>query len=306
VPRSPVAPTADSAVGSCPVCGGAVDRQADLRWRKDGHDIVDCRSCGLLFRADLPTDAELASVYGPAYFSSTAGDDGGQGYPDYLEEELNHRANAIARLEMLERTGGDGRLLDVGCAAGFFLDEARKLGWLVEGVELAAEMASYGRNMLGLPIRASAFSDVELEPHTFDAVTMWDYIEHSTNPVGDLGHARDLLRPGGLLALTTGDASSVAARVCGQRWHLMTPRHHNFFFTRKSLLEALRATDFQILSIAHASSRYSASYLLHKLRTLHDSSLLRTMADRLRRGRLGRLSVPINLYDIFTVIAERR
>src|SRR5207245_2380942 len=105
----------------------------------------------------------------------------------------------------------------------------------VEGVELAPVMVEHARNRLGLKVHASAFADVELEAEGFDVITMWDYIEHSTDPAGDLRRAAELLRPGGMLAVSTGDAGSIVARVSGRRWHLLTPRHHNFFFTRSSL-----------------------------------------------------------------------
>jgi 2-polyprenyl-3-methyl-5-hydroxy-6-metoxy-1,4-benzoquinol methylase len=290
---------------TCNICGASVDRDRDLRWRKDGYDVLRCPACGTHFRADLPTSDALQAIYGPAYFSASAGETDGQGYADYLGEEPNHRANAVRRLELLERERGPGRLLDVGCAAGFFLDEARKRGWSVTGVELAAGMAEHARDRLGLDVRLGAFADAELEPGAFDAITMWDYLEHSTDPTGDLRHAASLLAPGGLLAVSTGDVASLAARVSGSRWHLLTPRHHNFFFTRASLERAFRDAGFEVVSSRHLSSRYSLHYLLHKLRTLRDLALLRRLSYGIGRTRLGSLAVPVNLFDIVTLVGRR-
>jgi 2-polyprenyl-3-methyl-5-hydroxy-6-metoxy-1,4-benzoquinol methylase len=211
----------------------------------------------------------------------------------------------VARLRLLERQGPPGRLLDVGCAAGFFLDEARRRGWAVEGVELAAAMAEHARDRLGLPVRTGSFADVELEPAAFDAVTMWDYVEHSVDPAGDLRRAATLLRPGGLLAVSTGDAASLAARCFGSRWHLLTPRHHNFFFTRSSLERAFRDAGFEVLTTRYLSSRYSVQYLLHKLRTLRDAALLQRLSTGIGGTRLGGLAVPLNLFDILTVVGRR-
>jgi 2-polyprenyl-3-methyl-5-hydroxy-6-metoxy-1,4-benzoquinol methylase len=289
----------------CNVCSAPVDRHRDLRWRKDGHDILECCSCGTYFRAELPDRDALREIYGPDYFSDTSGLTRGQGYADYVGEEQNHRSNAAARLRLLRGYQPPGRLLDVGCAAGYFLDEARRQGWRVEGVELAPEMADYGSSTLGLDVHPGLFDEVELEPGAFDVVTMWDYIEHSLDPKGDLDRAAELLRPGGVLAVSTGDAASLAARLSGRRWHLLTPRHHNFFFTRTSLERAFRDAGFQLLTTKRASSLYSVAYLVHKLRTLTDWALVSGIARATARSRLGRIAVPVNLYDIVTVLGRR-
>lgn len=272
---------------------------------KDGYDIVQCQSCGVLFRADLPDSDSLREIYGAAYFAASAGDTGGQGYADYLGEEANHRANARARLRLLERHLAPGRLLDVGCAAGFFLDEARGAGWDGQGVEVSSGMVDHGQNQLGLSVHAAPFADVELDAGTFDAVTMWDYIEHSADPAGDLRHASRLLRSGGVLALSTGDARSMIARLSGSRWHLLTPRHHNFFFTRPSLQQAFTNAGLKVELMTSASNLYSVFYLLYKLRTLWDSPRLERMAGRVGRTRFGERAIPINLRDIVTVVGRR-
>jgi SAM-dependent methyltransferase len=289
---------------ACNLCGAEVEAAANRRWRKDGFDILACPACGLLFRADLPTEEQLREIYDRAYFCAEARDTHGQGYADYLGEEPNHRANAAARLELVERYTSPGRLVDVGSAAGFFVDEARLRGWAAEGVELAAEMAGYARDRLSLQVHNRPFADVRLQPRSVDAITMWDYIEHSVDPVGDFRRAATILRPGGVLALSTGDAASVAARVFGSRWHLLTPRHHNFFFTRKLLERALRGAGLEVLLSAHLSSLYSLHYLVYKLRTLRDGPLVRRFVERVQRSRAGEWAVPVNLYDIVTVVAR--
>jgi SAM-dependent methyltransferase len=292
-------------VERCGICSAAVERGRDLRWRKDGHDILECSGCGTCFRADLPDREALREIYGPAYFSDTSGVTHGQGYADYFAEEQNHRANAIARLTLLRGYVQPGTLLDVGCAAGYFLDEARRDGWRVEGVELAPQMAEHASNVLGLDVHAGLFDEIDLEPGGFDLVTMWDYIEHSIDPTADLESAAELLRPGGVLVVSTGDVASLAARISGHRWHLLTPRHHNFFFTRSSLEDAFRRAGFEVLATKHASSLYSVGYLAHKLRTLTDRAFVSRFARRLARSRLGRQAIPVNLYDIVTVVGRK-
>jgi SAM-dependent methyltransferase len=290
---------------ACNVCGALVDRHGDRRWQKDGYDILRCRTCGTLFRADLPNSVDLRQIYSAAYFLDEPDETSGQGYKDYVGEERNHRANALARLVLLEGHSRRGNLLDVGCAAGFFLDEARGRGWTVVGVELAPTMADFARTQLDLDVREEHFDQFSAPSGTFDALTMWDYIEHSADPASDLRHAAQLLRPGGLLAISTGDVSSPVARISGSRWHLLTPRHHNFFFTKASLRRAVCDAGFEVISARFRSSRYSVEYLAHKLRTAADVRTVRNAADAVSRSRIGSLSLPVNLFDIVTVVARR-
>jgi len=292
----------------CNNCGTAMGVPETRAYTKDGFEIVRCPSCDLVFRAHMPAPEELGSIYNDAYFASPADDEeiGATGYLDYVADEELHRVNAKRRLGRLRRHASPGRLLDVGCAAGFFLDEARRSGWEPRGIELAPSMASWAEEHLGLPVDRVPFAVARLEPNAYDAITMWDYIEHSVDPVGDLRRSHELLKPGGILALSTGDVGSLAARLSGSRWHLLTPRHHNFFFERRTLSRMLERSQFSVVSVGHPASWYSVQYLAHKLRTIVDGPTIERVADRLQGGRIGRLQVPVNLWDIMSVIARAR
>ena len=95
------------------------------------------------------------------------------------------------------------------------------------------------------------------------------------------------------------------ARLSGRRWHLLTPRHHNFFFTRASLAGALDRVGIELIETRYAPSLYSIGYLAHKLRTLVDSSFLSRLASSVTRSRMGDVAVPVNLHDIVTIVGRR-
>src|SRR5215471_2323272 len=135
---------------SCAACGQLVDSVRDLRFRKDGFDIVRCRACGLLFRTRLPDERELEQIYDASYFFSALGDTRGQGYRDYLAEEDLHRDAARRRLDALASLTEPGSLLDIGAAAGFFVDEASRLGWDAQGIDIAPAMVSWAVDHLGV------------------------------------------------------------------------------------------------------------------------------------------------------------
>jgi 2-polyprenyl-3-methyl-5-hydroxy-6-metoxy-1,4-benzoquinol methylase len=291
----------------CNLCGTFVPLPGAVRWRKDGFEIAECPSCRLLFRAQLPGEEEIPGIYGMDYFEEPSGETAGQGYADYLGDEDVHRLVARRRLRLLGRLGAEGPLLDVGCAAGFFLDEARERGWSVEGVDVSEPMAEYARGTLGLEVSTGLAGAQQASRSDYGCITMWDYIEHAVDPMGELRRAHSLLSPGsGLLALSTGDASALVARLSGSRWHLLTPRHHMYFFTMSTLREALTRAGFEVVYARHPGARYTLRYLVHKLRTMAPGSRLLARADaRAGRSRLGRVAVPVNLWDIATVVARR-
>jgi SAM-dependent methyltransferase len=292
-------------VSVCNLCAEsfAVDRQR--RWHKDGFDIVQCPRCGLLFRAALPTRDELTLIYAESYFSRSSGDSKGQGYLDYLADEHSHRETARRRLRLLERHVPPGSLLDVGAAAGFFVDEARRSGWDALGVDVAEPMVAWGRRTLGLELVLGEIDEAIVPADSLDAVTMWDYIEHSRDPRRDVEAAHRLLRPGGILALSTGDIDAAFARLTRSRWHLLTPRHHNFFFTRRTLQQLLERSEFAVRSVSYPGARYPLAYVFHKLRTLADVAALRSAVAALERSPLGGVRIPVNLRDIVTIVARK-
>jgi 2-polyprenyl-3-methyl-5-hydroxy-6-metoxy-1,4-benzoquinol methylase len=286
----------------CNLCDTPIAANAVV-FVKDGYEIARCPSCGLLFRRHLPEPAEVRRLYEEDYFRAASGETTGAGYLDYLGDEDNHRRNARRRLDLLAPLVAPGRVLDVGCAAGFFLDEAGRRGWSALGIDVAPDPAAWGREELGLEIVVGQFLEARL-PGSFDAITMWDYLEHTLDPRAELERAASLLRRGGILGLSTGDAGSYAARVSGPRWHLLTPRHHNFYFTKPTLRRYLEQEGLELVASKYLWSFYSVAYVAHKLQTMSGNKLVTQGADLFRR-RAARVALPINLFDIVTVLARK-
>jgi 2-polyprenyl-3-methyl-5-hydroxy-6-metoxy-1,4-benzoquinol methylase len=285
-------------LSTCVLCNARVDPRTALVWRKDGYDIARCPFCGLVFRADPPDEDDLAGIYDEGYFRDQADASDRHGYADYLRDAAAHRANARRRLRLLAAHTKPARLLDVGAAAGFFVDEARRAGWEASGVDVSPAMVEWATSQLHLPVTRSTFGAAEIES-PLDAITMWDYIEHAIDPRRDLARAQKLLRQGGIVALSTGDIGSLVARLSGRRWHLLTPEHHNFFFDRTTLRRLLEETSFSVLDMRHRAGLYSLAHVLYKL------SARGSVTKRLAETTVGRARIPINLYDVLTVVAER-
>lgn len=288
----------------CVVCVHTLNPSDHVVFEKDGYPIARCPTCGLMFRSTLPTLAELTSIYSEAYFASAV--EPSDGYADYIADERFHRDVARRRLDGLETAAGGshGRLLDVGAAAGFFVSEATTRGWDAEGIDVAPAMVAWGRERLGERLHLGTVSTVS-DLDSFRAITMWDFIEHSLDPAADLAHSFDLLQAGGLLAVSTGDIESATARLSRSRWHLLTPRHHNFFFSARTLTMLLTRLGFKTVVVGHPGARYSIEHIAYKFDRMLRLSAVHWATSRIAKSKIGRAGIPLNLFDIVTVVAQK-
>ena len=159
-----------------------------------------------------------------------------------------------ARLWALRLMRPRGRLLDVGCAAGFFLVEAQR-HYEVKGVEFSEFSSHFAREHFGLDVFTGSLAQARLPSAHFDLITLWDVIEHVPDPDVVLAEAARLLRPGGRLVLTTGDIGSAYAQRRGVKWHLLAPPWHLYYFSRKTITRlganaGLRVTACQARGVA--------------------------------------------------------
>ena len=230
---------------ACPVCGGA---QAKALFARDGFNLIECNACQLVFVAQDPATIDFQALYGESYYR------GGHDavFSDYTGQEAARRRSARRKLWALRhlppRMARGGRLLDVGCAAGFFLAEAQ--AWYeVQGVELSAWSSAYARDKLGLKVFTGTLAQALLPSAVFDVITLWDVIEHVPDPVALLADAARVLAPSGSLVLTTGDWGSAYAQRHGVHWHLMTPPWHLTMFSRTTLTQAARRAGLRVRAV---------------------------------------------------------
>mgnify|MGYP001028236444 CR=1 FL=1 len=130
-------------------------------------------------------------------------------------------------------------LLDIGCGEGFFLFNASRMGYTVKGVELSQEAGEYARREFDLDIETKPFEEAEFRENYFDVVTLWQVLEHVPHPLVILKEVHRILKPGGLVAVSTPDFGGVPAKILRRRWWNIRSLHVNQFTTRtlKGILE---------------------------------------------------------------------
>jgi 2-polyprenyl-3-methyl-5-hydroxy-6-metoxy-1,4-benzoquinol methylase len=197
---------------------------------------------------------------------------------------------------------GRGRLLDVGCHIGVFLELAAARGWVAEGVEPSRWATDVARDR-GLQVTCGTLRGSAFPAGAFDVVTMWDVIEHFPDPGAEVREVHRLLRPGGLVGITTMNVESLVARVLGPRWPWLM-QMHLYYFSVRTLSALLERCGFRVVGVSPHRRIVRLSYVLS--RTERWSPRLAAVLQRAaRRVGLADLLVPIDLGDIFTLYAQR-
>jgi 2-polyprenyl-3-methyl-5-hydroxy-6-metoxy-1,4-benzoquinol methylase len=218
-----------------------------------------------LFVSPAPTAAELAAFYQQAaYYEGSS-----LGYSDYIGDQARHEQLARRRLQHIERLQSKpGRILDVGCAAGFFLKIAQLYGWEPLGVELSNDMAQMASTLIGRPV-APTLADLDIAPGSLDCITLWEYIEHIPDPREEIERLTALLRAGGVLALSTPNTGYWSAEHQPERWREFKPPAHLGFFTHATLDQLLRGCGLRVVQILHVTARApSQPYALQRMLAL--------------------------------------
>jgi SAM-dependent methyltransferase len=222
----------------CPLCDGT-RRQVlleapDLGPGSSGlwFAVVRCPDCGLCFTNPRPTPASI-----------------GQFYPDVYRPHQAPRRPPSWRRGRKERQTvpwhGQGRLLDFGCGGGSYLQRMHALGWRVTGLDVSATAVERIRSALGLPALVGTLPHPQLEPASFDVISMWHSLEHVHDPLTVLREARRLLAPGGRLLVAVPNIAGLPFRWFGPAWYALDVPRHLTHFTPATLEGMLRRAGFR-------------------------------------------------------------
>jgi SAM-dependent methyltransferase len=203
-------------------------------------DLMQCNGCGLMYLNPQLTPEELAPYYPEDYEPHVGTKKERLGWLRRIDYRygVEKRYRAIMRYHPRP-----GRMLDVGCGPGAFLDGMREHGWEVEGIEPGIRPATYASEELGLQVRNTTLEDADLEPASFDLVTMWNVLEHLSDPQRALRRIREALRPDGLLVFAIPSVMSYDLLVFGKYWAGYDLPRHLFIFppaTLERMVEAAR------------------------------------------------------------------
>ncbi|MBI5582585.1 MAG: class I SAM-dependent methyltransferase [Deltaproteobacteria bacterium] len=221
---------------SCPVCRG---RSPKLVTEKNGWTYYRCRPCSLVFIHPQPSPEFLAAKY-QEYLPDN--EDRIRDWRLSMEEVIRKSA------QLIEKERGPGRILDVGCGYGFFLDHMAGRGWQVEGVEISPLGRAYAaRHFPALKLRETPLPDPDLPSNYYEAVTLFYVVEHLPDPIRVLKEARRILKPGGVLLLRWPHSTPIVRLLgpLGRGLDLYHTPYHLFDYSPRFMEKTLADLGFE-------------------------------------------------------------
>ncbi|HET7091235.1 MAG TPA: class I SAM-dependent methyltransferase [Anaerolineae bacterium] len=257
------------------------------------HTIVQCTHCGLVYANPRLDGSDILESY-------VAVED-----PLYQEEREGRVLTFERHLRPLEKLKPPpGRLLDVGAYTGVFVEIAARHGWDAVGLEPSHWAVHEARNQ-GLPMIEGTLESADLPRAWYDVITLWDVIEHLTDPHAAIRRCHSLLKPGGLLVVHTMDIDSPFARLMGARWPWLMEMHL-YFFSRRTLTAMLERSGFAVLRAEPRGRYLRLGYFATRVGGLLGKRAGDVLGGLIALLRLNRAPVPINLGDLFTAYATKR
>ena len=226
----------------CPTCG-STDATPELE--KDHMHLVRCTGCDLVYVTPTFDEAHYREVYASAQYQDIVRDLGIRSHEYRVSRFGTERVDIMSRF----LTAQSPRYLDVGCSTGFVVEVARDRGWRAIGTDLNPSAIEFGRSR-GLDLRTVALEEAGFAPGSFDAVSLFDVLEHLIDPVPVLRACTRLLAPGGIVFLYVPNYDSASRLLMGRDAHFIWPTHHLNYYTPATLSDLMAREGLQTEYVA--------------------------------------------------------
>ncbi|HOM67670.1 MAG: putative S-adenosylmethionine-dependent methyltransferase [Chloroflexi bacterium ADurb.Bin120] len=221
-------------------------------------DVLECQNCGLYLIDPKLNSQQMEKYYPDEYIC----------YLEAIEDERNpltrfnrYLGQRKRSLQVARRVKNPGKILDIGCATGIFLNEMQKRGWECQGVEPDQTAVDYARRRFGLDVYCGVVEDANLPAESFDVVTLWDVLEHVYDLNSTMAEIKRVLKPGGVIIAILPNANAFERYWFKEYWvGWEVPRHYRTF-TPKTITDFLAKFGFEDIEIFSFTGRHGAFML---------------------------------------------
>ncbi len=241
----------------CDLCGsGNIRPLYNFKFSK----VARCLNCNLIFTNPQTTEEEMKRIFSSKELCNKLFPEL-KNYDECFEKEKSSVARTYNQiLKEIETYKKKGRLLDIGCGRGEFLDRARKKGWEVYGLDFSQPSAHYAKKHFGIEVLVSNFEKANFNENFFDVVTMWDYLEHTKKPSLILEKAAKSIKKDGILVVASPNLDSLLEITAKFIYRIsfgkvemplakQYPFTHHYHFTLETLAKYLEKCGFKIIKV---------------------------------------------------------
>lgn len=264
--------------------------------RKNGYWMYRCVRCHLV-ETDLQKEygTFVKKFYTQGYYE---GDLTRSAYISYHADKPYIVKNMRTFLSFIQQKKQTGKLLDVGCAFGYFVELALSKGYDAYGFDASRFAVREAEKLVGKSrVSEGTIQSVRFAKKSFDIITMFDVFEHLQDPLADMKKLASYLKDDGIIIIATGDTKSVAATVLRRKWTFYIPPQHIFFFHKKNATELLRQAFLKPYGWHTVGKWLSLGYVLHLARTTGESRIAGWVYDWLKKTPLMRLPLYVPMRD---------
>jgi 2-polyprenyl-3-methyl-5-hydroxy-6-metoxy-1,4-benzoquinol methylase len=226
----------------CPTCGSA-DARHELD--KDHMRLLRCAVCDLVYVSPTFDEAHYREVYASREYQEIVRDLGITSHEYRVQRFGAERVALMARHLDVPKP----RYFDIGCSTGFVVEAARDAGWDAVGIDLNPSAIEFGKSR-GLDLRTAALEDEGFDAESFDAVSLFDVLEHLHDPVRTLRASVRLLRPGGIVFLYVPNYDSASRLLMGTDAHFIWPTHHLNYYTPATIRDLMTREQLDTVYLA--------------------------------------------------------
>ncbi len=241
----------------CDLCGSDVTTVICCP-RFTVNPVVKCNNCGLVYVNPRINNQEIYSKLGKEYQDSDLS----------FEYESRWRdLRFIDKLKIIQSYKEAGKLLDVGCGPGVFLEIARET-YDCYGVDTNPVHSQKAKNERGLKVFNGTLKEVKFEDEFFDVIVALNVLEHTFSPMQELIEINRTLKRGGILLLEIPNIQSIWFKIFRKKWRQFLPDHY-FYFSPKTITEYLRKSGFKIIKIGYDKKFSDIGYLVSRFNLIN-------------------------------------